>query len=133
MNICKDCLCYNACHYHIDEETGMTVEECSTGFKHKDRYTPAYIDQPVWSVKSIRKYENGQFIVLDYEVVKGRVSMLQQKADKSWKIRVTLGHSAGDYTLDEFNEYLFTDLEAAETECAKRISQLNITKEESSR
>lgn len=32
---CKDdCLCYNACTYHIDEETPLSVTECNT-FKNK--------------------------------------------------------------------------------------------------
>lgn len=26
---CKDCIHYDVCQYHIDEETCMTVEECS--------------------------------------------------------------------------------------------------------
>lgn len=49
---CKACLCYDACHYHIDEETTMTVNECSTGFKHKDEYIhlPVYVGKPVWRV-----------------------------------------------------------------------------------
>ena len=25
---CKDCIHYNVCQYHIDEETKMTVNEC---------------------------------------------------------------------------------------------------------
>lgn len=31
---CKDCVHYNVCGYHIDEETFMTTEECSH-FKNK--------------------------------------------------------------------------------------------------
>ena len=31
---CKDCLSYDACQYHIDEETDMTVAECGH-FKNK--------------------------------------------------------------------------------------------------
>lgn len=29
MTTCKDCVHYNVCGYHIDEETFMTTEECS--------------------------------------------------------------------------------------------------------
>ena len=35
--ICKDCIHYNVCQYHIDEETNMTVNECPD-FKDKDLY-----------------------------------------------------------------------------------------------
>lgn len=38
MPTCKDCLHYNVCQYHIDEETKMTVAECSYGFKNKSDY-----------------------------------------------------------------------------------------------
>lgn len=56
---CKDCLCYDACHYHIDEETTMTVNECSTGFKHKDEYIhlPVYVGKPVWRVFLLALYK----------------------------------------------------------------------------
>ena len=32
---CKDCIHYDVCQYHITEETGMTVAECSHTFKNK--------------------------------------------------------------------------------------------------
>ena len=31
---CKNCIYYGVCHYHIDEETDMTVAECGK-FKNK--------------------------------------------------------------------------------------------------
>lgn len=124
MNTCKDCICYEVCHYHIDEETAMTVDECSTGFKHKDRYAPAYIGQPVWRVADTHKYENGYFIVTGYEILEGKVSMIQQKADKSWKIRVTTGSSINDYAAEEFSTHFFTVLGDAEAELNKKLTNL---------
>lgn len=123
---CKNCICYDACHYHIDEETTMTVNECSTGFKSKDQYVrlPAYVGQQVWNVRTLHKYIDKQFKVVGYEVESGRVSMLQQKVDKSWKIRVTIGSSVSDYTLDEFTKHLFTNLEDAEAEAFRREQEL---------
>ena len=53
----------------------------------------------------------------------GKVSMLQQKADKSWKIRVTINHSVGDYTIDEFNKYLFTTEVVAIEECNRKMKE----------
>ena len=38
MEKCKDCINYDVCQYHIDEETDMTVNECSHGFKDKYRF-----------------------------------------------------------------------------------------------
>ena len=35
METCKDCLHYDVCQYHIAEETDMTINECSYGFKNK--------------------------------------------------------------------------------------------------
>ena len=38
MSTCKDCLHYEVCQYHITEETDMTVNECSHGFKNRADY-----------------------------------------------------------------------------------------------
>lgn len=35
METCRDCLHYEVCQYHIAEETDMTINECSHGFKNK--------------------------------------------------------------------------------------------------
>lgn len=50
------------------------------------------------------------------EPEKCKVSMLQQKADKSWKVRLTPeGGAVFDITLERFNEYCFyTKKEACE-------------------
>ena len=114
MNTCKDCLCYNACQFHIDEETSMTVNECGHGFKHKDQYVklPAYVGQKVWLVQT---YWGNKV-----EVHEGKVSMLQQKADKSWKFRVSDRGSVIDCTLDDIGSYAFFTLEEAEEEAEKR-------------
>lgn len=37
MSTCKDCIHYDICNYHIDEETAMTIEECGK-FKNKADY-----------------------------------------------------------------------------------------------
>lgn len=34
MATCKDCIHYDVCQYHIDEETDMTITECGK-FKNK--------------------------------------------------------------------------------------------------
>lgn len=128
MNSCKDCLCYKACYFHIDEETSMTVNECSTGFMHKDQYVklPTYIGQPIFILNSKYSRVDDKFIIIDWEVQEGKVSMIQQKADKSWKFRATVNSSVGDYTLDEVGKYIFFSEADAITERDKRLKEINI-------
>lgn len=120
--ICKNCIHYDVCQYHIDEETTMTVNECSHGFKHKDQYVklPAYVDQPVWLIW--RSWNN------EAEIHEGKISMLQQKADKSWKIRISCNGSVSDYKVTDFGESVYVTFEAAE----KALAELraSIVKEE---
>ena len=120
MSTCKDCLCYEACGYHIDEETTMTVNECSTGFKSKDQYTklPVYIGQSVWMVYT---WYSGRV-----EIQEGKVSMIQQKADKSWKFRITAGHSVADYSLKEVGNHIFFTEAEAIAEHDRRVRELNV-------
>lgn len=119
MNTCKDCLCYDACSYHIDEETSMTVNECSTEFKNKDQYVklPVYIGQPAWTVTTW--WDN------NVKIREGKVSMIQQKSDKSWKFRVTINSSVTDYTLDEVGKRVFFSEKAAQEEADRRERELN--------
>lgn len=125
--ICKNCIHYDVCNYHIDEETSMTVNECGR-FMHKDQYVllPVYVSQPVWYIRTLQKYlhEERKWETLGYELEEGKVSMLQQKVDKSWKIRVTINSSVSDYTIEDFNKYLFTNKPAAEAELRKREQEL---------
>ena len=115
---CKDCLCYNACGYHIDEETKMTVNECSTGFINKNQYIklPVYIGQPVWTVAT---WWSGEV-----EIREGKISMIQQKSDKSWKFRATINGSVSDYTLDEVGNYIFLSKTEADEEYDRRVRAL---------
>lgn len=47
------------------------------------------------------------------EPIKCKVSMLQQKADKSWKVRLTHPNKwVFDITMDDFNKYCFYDMDA---------------------
>ena len=130
MNTCKDCLCYNACQYHITEETNMTVSECSTGFKNKNEYVklPAYVGQKVFGLQSKYEYDyyRKTFNLIGFEIREGKVSMIQQKADKSWKFRVTVNGSVTDYMLKEVgNNIFFSEAEAIE-ERDKRLKELNL-------
>ena len=101
---CTDCLCYKACYFHIDEETSMTVNECSTGFMHKDQYVklPVFVGQDIWEV-----YQSAYS--KQVTVTKGKVAMVQQKADKSWKFRVSRTGSVYDCQLSAIGDYIFLD------------------------
>ncbi len=124
---CTKCIHYDVCSYHIDEETTeLTVNECSHGFKHRDQYVrlPAFVGQPVWLIKSRHNWKNGCPEVIGYVIDKGRVSMLQQKADKSWKFRVTINSSVCDYTIEDIGTYVFFSEEAAIVEKEQRTLEL---------
>lgn len=132
MTKCKDCIHYAVCPFHIDEETNLTVNECKYGFKHKNQYVklPAYLGQIVYSADTYITYKKEVRSAVD----EGKVSMLQQKVDGSWKIRVSwykriqdsqyyhISHSA-DYTVKEFNTYLHATQEAAEIEREELVNK----------
>jgi hypothetical protein len=126
--ICKNCIHYDVCGYHIDEETTMTVNECPHEFKHKEQYIklPAYIGQSIFVLNSKHRYIDSKFTLVDWEVQEGKVSMIQQKADKSWKFRATINSSVGDYTLDEVGKYIFFSEAEAIVERDKRLKELKV-------
>lgn len=121
MPTCKDCICYNACSYHITEETSMTVTECSTGFMNKEEYIklPVYIGCPVWRVVHW-SFSN------EVEIEEGKVSMLQQKADKSWKFRVSIGGSVCDCALADLGSRIFLTPKEAVEEHDRIVRELHV-------
>lgn len=54
------------------------------------------------------------FSWFDSEVVKGKISMLQQKADGSWKIRVSDSVGVKDFPITEIGNVIFFTKEEAE-------------------
>lgn len=124
MNIytCKDCLYYEVCGFHITEEINVTVDECNTGFKHKDQYVklPVYIGQKVWIPYAWYNIPRKEIIS---ELREGRVSMLQQKADKSWKFRVSHSY-VSDFKLEDINNHVFFTKEAGEEALNRIIKNL---------
>jgi hypothetical protein len=126
---CFNCIHYNVCGYHIDEETPeLTVHECPHGFKHKDQYVqlPVYVGQPVWYINSISNYVNNQFKVVDFVVKEGKVSMLQQKVDKSWKFRVSHSSYVSDYKVEDLGTHIYTSPEEAEADALRRKKELEL-------
>ena len=128
MTSCKDCIHYDVCSYHITEETNFTVNECPYEFKHKDQYVllPVYIGQTVYLVKYRYGYIDTKFIKTGTEITEGKVSMIQQKVDKSWKFRVSDNGSVSDYTIDEIGSQIFLNYDDAATEHNRIERELNV-------
>ena len=123
--ICKDCIHYNYCKNNIVSdlitevpnyaENGITdelpdIENRCKDFNHKDKFIelPLCIGQDIWQV-----YQRWNNKVV---VTKGKVSMLQQKADKSWKFRMSVDGSVIDFTIDAIGDYIFLTEEDAKAE-----------------
>ena len=73
---------------------------------------PCYIGQSIWY---LHKSYDGLI-----EVDEGKVSMLQQKADKSWKARITVNSSVWDFTPNEIGTIYFLTKEEAEKALKER-------------
>ena len=65
-----------------------------------------YIGQPMWYVY---KSYNGRV-----EIRAGKISMIQQKADKSWKFRFSHNSSVWDFKTEDIGVKYFTTKEEAE-------------------
>lgn len=135
--ICKDCIHYNYCKNNIVSdlitevpnyaENGITdelpdVEKRCKDFKHKDKFVelPLYIGQDIWKV--YQRYDKRIF------VYKGKVSMLQQRADKSWKFRMSVDGSVQDFTMDTIGDYIFLTEEDANAK-ADELANLASTRD----
>lgn len=73
---------------------------------------PCKVGQDIWH---ITKHYDGRI-----EMRKGKVSMLQQKADKSWKVRITVNSSVWDFTPNEIGIIYFLSREDAEKSLKER-------------
>jgi hypothetical protein len=60
------------------------------------------------------------------KIREGKISMIQQKADKSWKLRVSCNGSVCDYTVEDIGEFIFTSYEEALLELNKQSALENI-------
>ena len=67
---------------------------------------PCKVGQKIW--------ELCQWTYREAEIREGKISMLQQKADKSWKFRISVNSSVYDITPDKIGERIFLTKEEAE-------------------
>lgn len=125
MKSCKDCIHFSACedwaHSWGIEGLGFPFE-CYDEDNLCDQYNPqtlppAYIGMKVW-VPYVYRFKD---VVTDLR--EGHVSGLQQKADKSWKIRVTRNGSVADYTVEDFNRHCFLNKEDAEKYIEEKVKE----------
>ena len=69
---------------------------------------PCKVGQTVWLIKSLNWQQT------EWGIKEGKISMIQQKADESWKFRITENHSVKDYTVDKIGKTVFLTREEAE-------------------
>lgn len=125
MKSCNQCIHFVACEewrkLWAPEDLKFPFE-CEDSENLCDQYNPTilppvYIGMKVW-VPHIWYFTE---VMTDLE--RGHVSGLQQKADKSWKIRVTRKGTVADYTIEEFNKYCFLNKEDAEKYIEEKIKE----------
>ena len=125
MKSCKQCIHFKACE---DWRNLWAPEDLSFPFECEDNENlcdqfnstalpPAYIGMKVW-VPHV-----WYFTEVMTDLREGHVSGLQQKANGSWKIRVTRNSTVADYTIEEFTKYCFLNKEDAEKYIEEKIKE----------
>ena len=118
MSICKNCIHADLCDRPILQMNAELDNKCSY-YKDERMYQelPAYIGMKVW-VPHVWCFKE---VMSDLR--EGHVSGLQQKADGSWKIRVTRKGTVADYAVEEFNECCFVNKEDAEKYIEEKVAK----------
>jgi hypothetical protein len=119
---CVDCIHGLVC--------GIECKDDCRHYLNKTTAAPAYVGQPIYRIKGNWGYEDNDTLHEDYKIlnwyiVEGKVSMIQQKADKSWKIRMSEGGSVSDYTIGDVGKWVFFDKEAAEKKAEEKTNGLS--------
>lgn len=122
INECAKDLCFysDKCECKCFERNCETSWEAEKLLRAGWIKLPVYIGKPVWLANA---WYNNLTKEIDSGVVEGKVSMLQQKADKSWKFRVTTKY-VSDYDLDDIGTYIFFTKEDAEKALEEKIKTL---------
>ena len=120
--MCEDCVHREVCYllrdfntYNIEPE-GWDGKKCKQ-YIYKDKYTklPCTIGQPVWKLCT---WHGSPAEILD-----GRVSMIQQKADRSWKVRISTKYGTDDLKAEDLGKWVFLTKEAAEEALANKSTE----------
>ena len=107
---CKSCIHLEPCKQWAQavhgENLAFALNEACELFKNKTNEVPFTIGQPMWKLCT---WFNGQAEILD-----SRVSMIQQKADRSWKVRISNRYGTDDFKAGDVGTYIFLTRDAAE-------------------
>ena len=135
VECCAEFLC-SECPYQKYEDPKYLLK-CNTALMRdvndllkNTTIPPAYVGQTIYRIKGKWGYEDNDTLhenykILNWYAVEGKVSMIQQKADKSWKIRMSEGGSVSDYTTGDVGEWIFFDKEAAEKKAEEKTNGLS--------
>ena len=105
---CKNCIHYELCIWQNGGVNLMSLNDCD---HYKDK--SLFVELPMFLGQTLYKsYDWGK----KKEVCECRVSSLTQKADGSWKIRLTnlSSRCVFEITLDQIGKTVFLDREQAE-------------------
>ena len=119
---CKDCIHCALCDSLDENGTFCRLEpegwdgNICKFFLHS-MMVPLAIGQSIWKLCS--RYRSPA------EIVESRVSMIQQKADKSWKIRISNRYGTEYFKASDVGTYIFLTKEEAEAALAKQQEENN--------
>ena len=118
MKTCLDCIHHDRCDVIFDGLLSNRDNIPCDWFDDKAYYVklPAYIGMKVW-VPHV-----WYFTEVMTDLKDGHVSGLQQKANGSWKIRITRNGTVSDYTVEDFNKYCFLNKEDAEKYIEEQVA-----------
>jgi hypothetical protein len=122
MKSCLDCIHYERCDNIFDGLLSNRDNKPCDWFDDQACYIklPVHIGQQVWVPYAWYNQTKKEIIS---ELCEGKISMLQQKADKSWKVRVSTSY-VSDYTLEDIGKRIFLTKEAGEENLRERIAKL---------
>lgn len=119
---CKDCIHCEICDYwykeaYHEDSTKWCGSVCRD-FKNKNNLieVPCIIGQECWRLMT--------WHIAPAELIKSKVSMLQQKADKSWKFRISNHWGTCDFKAEDVGTCVFFD------EAEAKMALANINKED---
>lgn len=131
MKSCRNCIHFSACESWA--KIFKSYDDCAFPYEYDENedlckqynqqtLPPAYIGLKVWLPDVYISHKYNIHLV---ELNEGKVSGLQQKADGSWKIRITnkCSQSVSDYTVEEFNKRVFLIKEDAEKYMEDRLKE----------
>lgn len=135
IECCAEFLC-GECPYKKYESTQYLLK-CNTALMRdinellkNTALLPAYVGQTIYRIKGKWGYEDSDVLHENYKklnwyTVEGKVSMIQQKADKSWKIRMSESGSVSDHTLSDIGKYIFFSKEEADKKAEEKTNELS--------